>query len=411
MVLAVFLGSNAPTPLYRQWQQQWGFGDTVLAVVYAAYMAGLVLALTLAGRIADRYGRRVVLLPGIALAAAAAVLFLVAQDAVTLIVARGLSGLAIGTVLTAGLAAVVDLAPPRRRGAASVLGAAASVLGAGLGPLVAGAVAAVIGAPVVPVFLVVLALVVVAAVVVLRLPAWKPDRVAGARVAAGAAGRLWRWPGVPRANRLDLAWGVAGFAPGICCTAFVLSLGPSVLAEGTGREEPLLAGVASCVMFFTAAALQFACVRVPRIGQVLLSCAAAVVCVAAFVLFALALPSPVLFVAAAVLAGAAQGLGQLAGITLIAERVPTERRAEANAALSIAGYLPAGALTLLAGVLADLLGLTGGVVGFALVIALAAVAGAAFVRGSAARSSDPDTALRPPAADLRHPDPTPKESP
>ncbi|MEK1854253.1 MAG: hypothetical protein AAAC48_20900 [Phyllobacterium sp.] len=45
--------------------------------------------------------------------------------------------------------------------------------------------------------------------------------------------------------------------------------------------------------------------------------------------------------AAAVFAGAGQGLGQLEGLTLIGTHVPTNRRAEANAVLNIGGgYVP-----------------------------------------------------------------------
>lgn len=49
-------------------------------------------------------------------------------------------------------------------------------------------------------------------------------------------------------------------------------------------------------------------------------------------------------VASALLAGAGQGLGQLGGLSPLNSSVPPGRLAEANAALNLGGYVPAGIL-------------------------------------------------------------------
>ncbi|MER6988411.1 hypothetical protein ABT337_00925 [Saccharopolyspora hirsuta] len=80
-------------------------------------------------------------------------------------------------------------------------------------------------------------------------------------------------------------------------------------------------------------------------------------------------------VAAAMLAGAGQGLGQLGGLSMLSAEVPTERRAEANAAFNAGGYLPAGALPVAVGYLSDATGLTTGSTTFALFMITAATLG------------------------------------
>lgn len=68
IVTAVFVLSNSPTPLYVDWQRELGFSSGMLTVIFAAYMVGLLLTLTVAGQLADRFGRKSVLIPGLVLA-------------------------------------------------------------------------------------------------------------------------------------------------------------------------------------------------------------------------------------------------------------------------------------------------------------------------------------------------------
>lgn len=95
-VVSVFVLSNAPTPLYVEWQREWGFSSGMLTIIFACYMVGLVGTLVVAGRLADRYGRRMVLIPAMVAAVAAGLLFLLAQGVLWLLVARLLAGVAVG---------------------------------------------------------------------------------------------------------------------------------------------------------------------------------------------------------------------------------------------------------------------------------------------------------------------------
>ncbi|WP_211336359.1 hypothetical protein [Nocardia tenerifensis] len=62
-VMAVFVLSNAATPLYVVWQRELGFSSGTLTAIFASYIAGLLGALLVAGVVSDRVGRKPVLLP------------------------------------------------------------------------------------------------------------------------------------------------------------------------------------------------------------------------------------------------------------------------------------------------------------------------------------------------------------
>ena len=269
------------------------------------------------------------------------------------------------------MAAVTDVAGPDRKRLAALLASTAMVLGAGLGPLLAGVLSETLPGPTVTVFLVEIALLALAVLVVVRMPLRRPT---GPRPGAWV-----RVPSVPRANRVHLLLGIVVFAPGITSTSFVLSLGPSLLVDLLGTTSRVVAGATAFVMFTAATAVQFA-VRRLRVGVILSAGAASTVVAMAALALAVQLSSTPLLALAAVLAGAGRGMGQLGGLTLISAHVPAVRLAEANAALNVGGYVPAGLLPVAeVGYLSDAVGLSRGTTVFSAVVAAAALAGGAVV--------------------------------
>ncbi len=340
-VMAVFALSNSPTPLYVYWQQEIGYSAGTLTVVFAAYIAGLVVTLLVAGRAADRYGRKQVVIPGIPIALVSSALFMTAGSVVALIVARLLVGVAVGIVVSAGMAAVVDLGGENRRHLTSMLASIAMVFGAGLGPILAGITYQLTPQPIVLIFTVNVVLLIVALIGYVGLPLERPS--------SRTRGILWpRLPHVPAQNRLHIFSGAAVFAPGLTATSFVLSLGPSLLVLAVGNTSPLLAGGAAGVMFLAATGSQLALTRLGVQRLFMLGTGSTVLAMIAVVTTVFT-KSPVLFIASALLAGAGQGLGQLGGLRLIAQHVDGNRRAEANAALNISAYFPAAILTVATG--------------------------------------------------------------
>ncbi|WP_242910520.1 MFS transporter [Actinomadura terrae] len=387
-VTAVFVLSNAATPLYVLWQRDLGFSRGTLTVIFAFYIVGLLGSLLVSGVASDRLGRRRVLLPALGLALAACAIFAVAPSVTALIVARLFSGIAVGTVVSAGMAAVTDVATATdtvtggadRKPLAALLASCAMVLGAGLGPLLAGVLSETVPGPTVTVFLVEAVLLATAVLTVLRMPLPRPS----APGSAPGSGSWVRLPRVPAGNRRHLVLGIAVFAPGITATSFVLSLGPSLLSGLLGTTSRIVAGAMAFAMFLTAAAVQFA-VRSLRRRAILLAGATATLAAMAALVAAVHTGSVAVLLAAALLAGAGQGMGQLGGLSLLNSGVPAARLAEANAALNVGGYLPAGLLPVSAGYLSDAVGLTRGATVFGAVLAALAVAGALVVLASGRR--------------------------
>lgn len=370
VVTAVFALSNAPQPLYVYWQREIGFSASTITLVFAAYIGGLLTALLVAGQLSDRYGRKPVLLPGIACGIVATVLFAFADNIAMLMAARVLAGIAGGTTVSVGAAAIIDLGGPDRRRRASLLASAATVLGAAVGPLLAGAMSELLDKPVVPVFAVVFVAMLSAFVIgaLLRYPS------------IGDRGpRRFGMPRVPPGNGLNLAAGLAVFAPSMAATSFVLSLGPSVLSKLLGVTSPLVAGGTACLMFIAATGVQFA-LRGLAIRTLLLSGGAMTLAATVSMALAVDLSSEFLLIAAAPLAGAAQGFAQLGGFTLIGLHVPSGNRAEATALFSFGGYLMGGLSAVATGALVDGFGQAQGMTIFAVALGIIAIAGAVFVR-------------------------------
>jgi MFS family permease len=373
MVTAVFILSNSATPLYVHWQQKFSFSSATLTIIFASYIAGLLGALLVAGQLSDRLGRKAVLVPGILIAMVASGLFITAGSVSTLIAARFLTGIAVGVIVSAGMAAVMDVGGKERTRQASLAASVGMVLGAGLGPLLAGSLAQVNDHPIWMIFGIELALLLtaLAVVVAMRLP----RRV---RHDDGIHVKRLTLPSVPAENRLDLALGIAVFAPGISATSFVLSLGPALLSNLLHVSSPLVAGGTACLMFMSATGVQFVVKKLPIRTVLLLGAAATSLSMISMIL-AVYTTAPALLLVAAVLAGMGQGQGQLGGLTLIGMKVPDQQRAQANALLNIGGYIPAGLLPVATGFLIDSIGLAAGATTFTIVLISTSIFAASFV--------------------------------
>ncbi|MEC3956481.1 MFS transporter [Nocardia sp. CDC153] len=371
-VTAIFVLSNAATPLYVLWQRDFGFSKGTMTVVFAFYIVGLLGSLLVSGVASDRLGRRAVLLPALTLAAVACVIFATAPSVIALMIARLLTGIAVGAAVSAGMAAVTDVAGPGRKPLGALLASCAMVLGAGVGPLLAGVLSETAPAPTVTVFLVEIALLATAFVTVLRMPLARPTSTGN--------GSWIRIPGVPRGNARQLALGIAVFAPGITATSFVLSLGPSLLSGLLGTTSRIIAGAMAFAMFLTATAVQFAVRSLPRPTIMTASAFGTALAMATLILAIEAHSAPAL-IAAALLAGTGQGLGQLGGLSLLNHTIQPTRLAEANAAFNVGGYIPAGLLPVSVGYLSDAVGLPTATTTFAAtLITLSAVAATLILR-------------------------------
>jgi len=132
-LMIVLLGANQPTPLYALYQRVDRLSTTTLTLLFIAYVLAVALALVLAGQLSDRYGRRAVLLPALALALTSAAAFALSSGLVWLLVGRITSGLASGAVTALAPAALAELEVDRDLDRAPVVASTATVLGLALG--------------------------------------------------------------------------------------------------------------------------------------------------------------------------------------------------------------------------------------------------------------------------------------
>jgi DHA1 family multidrug resistance protein-like MFS transporter len=137
--LAVFLqwfGASAIIPMLPEYIRHRGGSDSLAGLVMAAFFAAGVLFQYPAGRIADRLGRRPVLLAGLVVYAVASFGFLAPVGPATDIGLRALQGIGAGAAEVAALAMVSAAVSADRRGKAFASIYGGQVAGMAVGPLI-----------------------------------------------------------------------------------------------------------------------------------------------------------------------------------------------------------------------------------------------------------------------------------
>ncbi|ASU80566.1 MFS transporter [Actinopolyspora erythraea] len=358
-LLAVFLmASTAPSPMYAVYQREWGFSSTVLTVVFAVYMIGILTALLLFGSLSDHLGRRPVLLGAVGLEIVSLLVLAFAPGVGWLCAGRILQGLATGAVTSAVSATLLDFQPPGSGRGPLVNGIAASA-GMAVGSAMAGALVQFAPAPTELSYLVLIAALAVLFLGVLAMP----EPVTGPTAPARRILRPQR-PIVPEgqgrtfallATTMLAAWTVGGM---------FMSLGPSVaggLVEGGshfvgGLTVTALAGVGSVGQVLASGWHGTRAVRlaVPLLLIGLAAVAAAVVLASAALLFG-----------GSVVLGAGWGLMFMGGFRMLSALAKPEQRAGTSAMIYVVAYLSAGGASILLGYLTTLFGLNTATIVFA----------------------------------------------
>jgi MFS family permease len=356
--LWVMAGANLAAPLYAVYAGRFGFSGIVLTTVFATYAVTLVTTLLLAGRLADRVGRRPVILAGLVVAAIALVLFAAATATWWLYTARALQGVAVGLISGPATAALVEIDPLRDQARPALLAGLAQAVGSGLGPLLSGCLAQWAPGPLHTPYLVGLAGTALAAGFVWRLP----DGV--------RTDEPWRiqWPRVPRALRADFAR--LGVTAGIvwASLALYLSVVPSYVAGLLSTTNLALLGANSAVACFASAGAQVWTQRrrgdrrrAQAVGLGLLAVGLMLMIVSSLT------ESLVTVLLGAVVTGVGHGLGFLHAQDELNTVAPTGRRAEVSAAFVCCIYVLVGGSVIGVGVLEEVgtlgraVGLVGGI--------------------------------------------------
>jgi MFS family permease len=365
--LWVMAGANVAAPLYAVYADRFGFGSIVLTTIFATYALTLVATLLLGGRVADRFGRRPVILAGLGVAAAAAVLFALAEGTGWLYAARALQGVAVGLISGPATAALVEIDPRRDERRPALLAGLAQAGGSGLGPLVGGGLAEWAPDPLRACFVVVFVGTVVAAVFTWLLP--EPGR---------ASPEPWRpqWPRVPQALRAPFAR-VSLTAGLVWATlALYLSVVPSYVGDLLSTDNLALLGANSALACVASAGTQVFSQRRGRgraekhrgqaLGLSLLTAGLVLLVVSA------ALHSLATVLLAALVIGVGHGLAFLDAQDELNSMAPDDRRAEVTAAFVCVIYVLVGGAVVGVGLLDEAVPLTTAVGGIGLVLAVAA---------------------------------------
>jgi predicted MFS family arabinose efflux permease len=382
-VLVLFaLGTSLITPLIPLYQDQLGFGDTVVTLFLGCYVITLVPSMLSLGQLSDRVGRKRVLLVAIGTLAAAQVILIAEPPLGGLLAARAIQGLATGAFFGTCTAFLVDAAPLGRRGFVSVLGSISIRLGLGAGPGVGGLIAEHAAEPLRLPFELHLIALAAAAVLVLGLPETvvaHARRPLSLRLEVPAAERAVFWRVlVPSGALFSLFDGVA------------LSLIPVFLVRTLDVDDYALVGAAGFLVLVSGALSQVALPRLRperAIGWGLTAAAAASLAVVA----SAPVESVGLALAAVAATGAAAGLVFKGGLDLCTQIAPPADRGKLISSYYVACYLGGFSVPLLViGALSDLIGLTAALA----CLSGAGALGAAWTWAVGLRSL---TSLRPPA--------------
>jgi MFS family permease len=334
-ITAVFVlfasAASAPTPLYVVFQREWGFSTSMLTVIFAVYVVGLIGSLLVLGGLSDHVGRRPVLATAIGLEALAFVLFIVAGQVTVLLAARVAQGIATGMAFSTVGATLVDLNPPHSPGRAGLVNGVAPIGGLALGALGSGALVEFAPAPTHLVFAVLLVGAGFAAVVIAFLPESSARR-------PGVLASLVPVLGIPPRLRRDVFALVPILVASWALGGLYLSLGPSVAVGLFGLSNHLIGGLLVTLLCGAGALTAFALrgwpdERVLSVSATLLSAGTALTIVGVEV------HAVVLAGAGTLIAGVGFGASALASFGTLARLAGRGERSELLAAALVIAYL------------------------------------------------------------------------
>jgi len=333
--LAVTALSTAPSSLYGLYERHEHLAPLTITIVYAVYAAGVTVTLLLAGHVSDWYGRRAVLIPALTLAIVAAVVFISSKSLAGLLVARVLTGLALGATVATATAYIADLDPgpdgtvTRRSGIVATI---ANVGGLAIGPLATGLLARYAPSGLtLPYAVLLVALVVALLAVVLApegrspvypVPKYRPQRLS-----------------VPANARTQFVGAIAGVALAFTTWGLFAGLAGRFLAGPLHHPSPALTGAAIFLTFGMGVVVQTTTTNWP--GRRLLSAGIPTIILGLAILVVSAWtdpPSLALFLISGVVTGLGASAIFRASLGIVIATAHADDRAGALATFFVAGY-------------------------------------------------------------------------
>jgi MFS family permease len=336
----------APTPLYQEYQNHFGLTPFMITMIFATYVLCLLLALLTVGSLSDFLGRRPAILSALAMNVAAMIVFMTADSAAALIVARAVQGFATGLAATTLGATILDTDRDR----APVLNSVTAFAGLSAGTLGAGILVTFAPAPEQLIFIVLLGLSVMEATVLWFMPETSTLK-------SGAFASLIprvRIPLKARAAFMSVtpvhiaSWALGGF---------YFSLMPAVVRVATGATLPIVGGIVVATLTLTGAVIVVALRnvapdRILRLGIASLSLGVMITLVGV----QWGLVTVMMF--GTVISGMGFGSAFSGTLGSVMPLARPDERASLLSAYFVVGYLAFSLPAVLAGFLAPIVGLT-----------------------------------------------------
>ena len=384
-MFAVGWGANQFSPMLIVYRHELRLTAGEIAGLFLVYALTLIPGLLIGGPASDRFGRRPVVWPFVALSPLATLLLVLEPRSLAMIaVGRALAGLCSGVVFGAATAWVQDVSPDEGPGKGLSVRRSALALtgGFGLGPVVAAVLAQWARDPLVVPYLPHLVIGIAAAAVL----AGTPERSAERPGRPQPAGR--RWP--PAALRTRRFW--LAVAPGSPLVFGSVALAIVVLPEEVTSARTLSAGFAGLMTALSFAAGVAVQPFARRLPDMLAGAVAGLVCAAAGAavgIAAVASANRVLAGAAALLLGLAYGLCLVSGLRQAEHMAGPDERGAVIACYYALAYLGF-ATPYLADGLGALAGKTGAFVALTVIIAALALWTAGYAASLRRSGSGPE---------------------
>lgn len=341
MMFLTTFASAVPTPLYGVYQAKFHFSAVTVTAIFAVYALVLLVALLTVGRLSDYLGRRPVIIVGLAINAAACVVWWLAPGTGALFAGRALQGVAVGLATGAIGASLLELEPAGRH-LAGLLTSGAQMLGLAVGALGSAVLVQYAPDPTSLVWWIVLAAFAGGLLAVAAMP--EPG---GRR--PGWIGSLGPKVHVPRALGTTFAVALPTLIATWALSAFYLSLGPELAAQLLHSANLLWGGLAVLLLLgvgsFTAVAVAGINPRACMVGGCLILLTGT-----GLTLGAVAGSISALFLLGTGVAGLGYGPAWTGAYRLLVSDVAPGDRAGLVAAIFIVAYLSFSVPVVLAGV-------------------------------------------------------------
>ncbi|MEH3138165.1 MAG: MFS transporter [Mycolicibacterium neoaurum] len=331
--------SGIPAPLYGIYEANWHLSPLATTIVFAVYAVAALGAVLVSGRISDVVGRKPVLIGALIALLVGLAVFLVADNMAMLLLARSIHGAAVGSIVVAGAAALLDLKPDhgvrsgQLSGVAFNIGMTIAILGSAL-------LAQYAPHPLRTPYAVVAVVCLVVGVGVLALREPHTARASGPI-------RIVK-PAVPEQIRSDFWFSALGAMASWSVLGVLLSLYPSLAAQQTHIDNLVFGGAVVGTTAFAAASAQLAATRLPAKYSAIIGDIGMAVSLLLTIPVLLTHRWELVFVAA-VLLGATFGLGFGGSLRHLSDVVPADRRGETMSAFYLLAYTAMAVPTLIAG--------------------------------------------------------------